>query len=204
MIYPIKPIHTPGKDFCAYWENFLSEDDINLILNQKNWNNMEPGKISETPDRLNGLDVYTRRSSVSWLYHNEVTENLWKKFSDVITEVNSRFFHFNLTGCYEPIQLTSYNGETQGFYDWHTDDDSGKSSNSRVPRKLSMVLLLSDPSEFEGGQLQIKANNDEPINLEMKRGRAWFFPSYTLHTVTPVTRGIRKSLVLWVGGPEFK
>ena len=67
-----------------------------------------------------------------------------------------------------------------------------------------MVLLLSNPSEFEGGQLQIKANNDEPINLEMKRGRAWFFPSYTLHTVTPVTRGIRKSLVLWVGGPEFK
>ena len=202
MIYPIKPTHTPGKDFCAYWENFLSEDDINIILDEKNWNNMESSRMG-VPG-VSTLDVHTRRSSVSWLYHNEDTENLWKKFSDVITEVNSRFFHFDLTGCYEPMQLSVYNEGTKDFYDWHTDDVANKSSGPRVPRKLSVALLLSDPSVFDGGQLQIKANSDNPINLELKRGRAWFFPSYTLHTVTPVTRGIRKSLVLWVGGPEFR
>jgi PKHD-type hydroxylase len=64
--------------------------------------------------------------------------------------------------------------------------------------------MLSDPSEFEGGQLEIKVNNDDPVTLEQKRGRAWFFPSYVLHRVTPVTKGPRRSLVLWVGGPEFK
>ena len=67
-----------------------------------------------------------------------------------------------------------------------------------------MVLMLSDPSEFEGGELQIKTDSDDAITLEQKKGRAWFFPSYILHRVTPVTRGIRRSLVLWVGGPEFK
>ena len=67
-----------------------------------------------------------------------------------------------------------------------------------------MVLMLSDPSEFEGGQLEIKTDSDNPITLEQKRGRAWFFPSYVLHRVTPVTKGTRRSLVLWIGGPEFK
>jgi PKHD-type hydroxylase len=73
-----------------------------------------------------------------------------------------------------------------------------------VPRKLSMSLLLSDPSEFEGGEFEVKTDSDIPINLEQKRGRAWFFPSWALHRVTPVTKGVRKSLVLWVGGPPFK
>ena len=67
-----------------------------------------------------------------------------------------------------------------------------------------MVLMLSDPSDFIGGQLQIKTESDVPIDLEQKKGRAWFFPSYVLHRVTPVVKGTRRSLVLWVGGPEFK
>ena len=106
-----------------------------------------------------------------------------------------------MTGFYEPAQLGLCTGEQQSHYKWHTDS-SAKDLN--VPRKLSMVLLLSDPSEFEGGQLEIKATNDEPIILEQKKGRAWFFPSYVLHRVTPVIRGTRRSMVLWVGGPEFK
>jgi PKHD-type hydroxylase len=65
-------------------------------------------------------------------------------------------------------------------------------------------MLLSDTSEFEGGEFQVKTNNDEAQTLETKQGRAWFFPSYTLHRVAPVTKGIRRSLVLWVGGPAFK
>ena len=65
-------------------------------------------------------------------------------------------------------------------------------------------MLLSDPSEFEGGELQVKTCSDQISTLETKKGRAWFFPSYTLHRVTPVTKGVRRSLVLWSGGPEFR
>ena len=77
-------------------------------------------------------------------------------------------------------------------------------SNKNAPRKLSMVLMLSDTSEFEGGELLLKSDSDEHKSLSMAKGRAWFFPSYMLHKVTPVTKGVRKTLVLWVGGPEFK
>jgi PKHD-type hydroxylase len=97
------------------------------------------------------------------------------------------------------MQLGVYTEHDQGHYDWHID--SGLETNT-VPRKLSMALLLSDPSEFEGGELQIMRAG-VPESVEQKRGRAWFFPSYLMHRVTPVTKGIRRSLVMWVGGPAF-
>jgi PKHD-type hydroxylase len=63
---------------------------------------------------------------------------------------------------------------------------------------------LNDPKEFKGGDFQLMVDSDTPVTVEQKKGRAWFFPSYTLHRVTPVTEGERKSLVLWIGGPAFR
>jgi PKHD-type hydroxylase len=67
-----------------------------------------------------------------------------------------------------------------------------------------MALLLNNPEDFEGGEFQVKADSDVSKNLELKKGRAWFFPSWVLHRVAPVTKGVRKSLVVWAGGPSFK
>ena len=89
-----------------------------------------------------------------------------------------------------------YTAENQGKYDWHLD--VGKDDISR--RKLSAVVLLSDPSEFDGGELQIMTSKD-PKTVPLKRGSIVFFPSFLLHRVTPVTRGERRSLVFWVEGP---
>ena len=99
------------------------------------------------------------------------------------------------------MQLGVYQGGEKGHYDWHID---ATPVDSCAPRKLSMALLLSDPTEFEGGEFQVKVAKDVTDTLECKRGRAWFFPSYVLHRVAPVTKGVRRSAVLWVGGPEFR
>ena len=70
-------------------------------------------------------------------------------------------------------------------------------------RKISMTLLLSDPSEFSGGDLLFAdAGLSTPIPL--KQGQAIFFASFLRHKVAPVKKGIRKSLVMWFGGPPFK
>ena len=98
----------------------------------------------------------------------------------------------------ENLQLTNYNDTEKGMYGWHLDYNSKDSS-----RKLSMVVQLTDPSEYEGGNLQIKVNND-PVNVRKQRGLIAIFPSYVLHQVTPVTQGTRQSLVAWVEGPAFK
>lgn len=200
MIYPIPPRQSNGKDYSAYWEGFLTDADINKILALPQWLNVNNATIGGAGGTFT-IDKNIRTTDVSWLDVTPDTVWLWDKLANVIANVNSRYFKFDLTGCYEPIQLGVYKSTDQGHYDWHIDTAL---TDCNAPRKLSMSLLLSNPSDFEGGELQIKTCSDEVRTLEMVKGRAWFFPSYTLHRVTPVTKGVRRSLVLWVGGPEFK
>lgn len=199
MFYPLIPKHFSGGEPVAYWENFLSDEQIEDILSLDEWNNLIKGRtFGEDP-----TDKRIRNSKVAWLTYDDRTADLWENLAETISRVNADFFRFNLTGMYEHIQLSVYDSSLDGnsHYDWHID--MGNLSGESV-RKLSMSLLLSDPSEFQGGELQVKTVSDELISLEQKKGRAWFFPSWTLHRVSPVTRGVRKSLVVWVGGPPFK
>jgi len=200
MIYPIPPRQSKGKDYTAYWEGFLNNEEINKILSYPEWLKTSDAYIGNSSEKTI-INKNARTTDINWLGLNQETIWIWEKLTNVVADVNSQFFKYDLTGCYEPIQLGIYKESNQGHYDWHID---ACPTDKNVPRKLSMSLLLSDPSEFEGGELQIKSCNDEIQTLEMIKGRAWFFPSYMLHRVTPVTKGVRRSLVLWIGGPEFK
>ena len=71
-------------------------------------------------------------------------------------------------------------------------------------RKISMTCLLSDPSEFTGGDLLFSDAGGEQTPLKLKQGQAIFFASFLRHKVAPVKKGVRKSLVMWFGGPPFK
>jgi len=184
-----------GKNWCAYWQNFLTENELNYLANHELWNNQNRAEIGDTT-----VDESYRRTNISWLPQSIENIPLYEKIADVFAEVNRRFFHCSLDGFLEQIQLTKYNEDTQDYYDWHTDMSP---DDNYMPRKLSMVLMLSDPKDFEGGELQIKTKRDNDI-LDMKKGRAWFFPSYVLHRVTPVTKGIRKTAVLWASGEQWK
>jgi len=200
MIYPIPPRATPGRDHLAYWEEFLSSDDINLLLAQPEWLKLQDGCVGGASGG-NEVNERVRASQVAWVGAKPELQYIWEKLAVAVAEVNSQFFHFDITGFHEPMQLGLYTESQQGHYDWHTD---AAPSDRNVPRKLSMAMLLSDPSEFEGGEFQVKTGNDVAQTLECKKGRAWFFPSYTLHRVAPVTKGVRRSLVLWIGGPAFR
>ena len=200
MQYPIPPRNNFGQDISAFWEDFLTPEEINWILARPEWINNERASVGGQTG-ISNVNDNIRRSNVGWLPITSETHWLWEKMTHVIAEMNRRFFRFDLTGCYEPMQLGIYKDTDEGHYNWHTDAGMG---DAAVPRKLSMSILLSEPSEFEGGEFQMKTFNDEPITLENKKGRAWFFPSYCLHRVAPVTKGVRRSLVLWVGGPPFK
>jgi PKHD-type hydroxylase len=189
----------PNSESVAYWENFLTPEEINLLLAQPEWLNMQDGVI-RTGEQTPVNDATIRKTKVAWLDTKPELETIWGKFASITAEVNAQFFHFDLDGFYEPMQICLYEEQTLGHYDWHTD---WASKSTGVQRKLSMALLLNDVAEFEGGELQIKQVSDVAQTLECKKGRAWFFPSYTLHRVTPVTKGIRRSLVLWCGGKPF-
>lgn len=200
MIYSFPPIESPNKAPFAWWEGFLTEEELNQIANAPEWSNLGKARIgTNIPGGTVNSNV--RETDIAWYFRTHENNHLWDKLALAAMEANRHFFKFDLSGFYEAAQLGYYTANQQSHYTWHIDAGV---EGTKPPRKLSMVLQLTDPSEFEGGQLQVKASSDEPVTLELKRGRAWFFPSYVLHRVTPVTRGIRKSLVLWITGPEFK
>lgn len=199
MIAQIPPRQAANQDTHAYWEDFLTMEEIKTLLSLPNWHEVESASVGNHGEGI--VDHSKRQSNVAWFVPTEETEAIWQKIVGTIADVNSRFFNFDITGCYEPAQLTLYKSNVQGHYDWHVDS---MPSSLVTPRKLSMSLLLSNPNNFKGGEFQVKVSSDEAITLEQKQGRAWFFPSYTLHRVAPVTKGIRQSLVLWVGGRPFR
>jgi PKHD-type hydroxylase len=199
VIFPIEPRNIAGRNSIAYWQDFLSSDQINQILGLPQWFEVSRAQIGGHDTGTINEEI--RSSDVGWMGVTQETLPIWQSISSAISEVNRRYFHFDLTGCYELAQLGLYTDKDQGHYSWHVD---AAMCDSKTPRKLSMVLLLSDPNEFEGGELQVKVDSDEIQTLELAKGRAWFFPSWVLHRVTPVTKGVRRSLVLWVGGPPFR
>ena len=200
MIYPIPDRTNYGQEDLALWDGFLTQEEINFILAQPEWLQTEAAYIGGSGEGAE-VNPEVRDTKVGWIGMRPEMEPIWAKLAGVVAEVNRRFFRYDLTGFHEPIQLGVYAAQTGGHYDWHTD---ASSRDAGVPRKLSVAILLSDPSEFEGGEFQVKTTGDEAQTLETKKGRAWFFPSHTLHRVAPVTKGIRRSLVLWVGGPALK
>ena len=101
------------------------------------------------------------------------------------------------------IQYTTYYGDKQGKYDWH--EDIFWDCPRPFHRKVTFVAQLSDPSEYEGGHLELDPQHPAPDPaLLHKKGSVIVFPSFIKHRVTPVTAGIRRSLVAWIEGPKFR
>lgn len=138
-----------------------------------------------------------RDSEISWLYENQETRWIHEKLVDYAVKANTAMWNFDIWGFGDSLQYTKYFGDG-GHYDWHLDIGPGVSN-----RKMSCVLQLSTPEEYEGGQLQI--NRGGPI-VEVPKGLGTlvFFPSFLLHRVTPLSSGVRKSLVTWFCGANFR
>ena len=78
------------------------------------------------------------------------------------------------------------------------------SENIESVRKLSFVVQVSNPDDYEGGNLQLLDEADNSYIAPRKRGTVILFDSRTRHRVLPVKSGLRKSVVGWVVGPRWK
>lgn len=140
-----------------------------------------------------------RRSFVSWININSETRWIYQKLTDNILQVNKEWFQFDIEKI-EKLQFTYYNSEENGCYKAHVDPLPWKIPHNR---KLSIVVQLSSPDEYEGGELKLHLGHEE-TTIKKQLGMTVFFPSYILHEVTPVTKGERYSLVAWVHGKPLK
>jgi PKHD-type hydroxylase len=191
----LTPYATAIEPF-VWWENGFTEQELNWLQEQAQKAEQQ-AQVGGDPQ---GSDLAKiRRSQVSWLNKNQDTAWVFEKLGHIASSLNAQYYRFDLTGFGEPIQLTNYDQSEQGMYGWH-QDYGGKLSPSR---KLSLVLQLTDPSQYEGGNLQV-ITSGQPQTVRKQRGLVAAFPSYVLHQVTPVTSGNRQSLVAWISGPAFR
>lgn len=191
MQYLLTP-YSESRDPYVWWEGAFDEKELDLLQNQALNANQQARTGAEQSQ-------YIRRSLIHWLEFNESTRWVYKRLAHVISMINAKYFRFDLTGFGEPLQLTNYDHSDNGTYGWHQDV-----VNQGVSRKLSLVLQLTDPSKYEGGNLQIMVENNNILDVRKQRGLIAVFPSYSLHQVTPINKGSRQSLVTWISGPSFR
>jgi len=143
------------------------------------------------------VDTKMRTSHISWIPFKKMAD-MYKDIEKIMKATNGNHFGFDGMTITEEAQYTEY--PEGGFYDWHVDNDMNCAHEPPV-RKISMTLLLNDPSEFEGGDLELISENEV---AKLKQGHAIFFASFIRHRVKTVIKGNRKSLVMWFGGTPFK
>src|SRR4051794_8382674 len=161
---------------------------------------MAPAAVGTT--RRN--EAQTRRSDIGWIHHGEGTAWIYDRLASYAELANAARFGFDLVGFEGALQYGEYG--PGHFFDWHQDFGAGDTSL----RKLSAVCLLSDPSDYEGGRLELPRSAARVVPEaaaaldEARQGTLCLFPSYQLPRVPPVSAGVRRSLGAWIAGPPLR
>jgi len=205
----------------------ICEEIIDIGMNHY----IEYGQIGGSENGLE--DHHTRKSGVAWLDREAKLQDGLTIFDHItphIRQVNEEYFKFDLS-FHETYQFTSYKHDPNApeFYSWHCDghfepyteeeckDDPNKDERIGTYRKLSYSVNLTHPDKYEGGHFewtdpfQQNPQTMTPDNITYRaqqsareQGSIIIFPSFVYHQVTPVTRGMRQSLVGWIAGPTFR
>jgi PKHD-type hydroxylase len=190
-----RPIFDPNLEIDQtnyYWfENGFSSDEADEILKLTKDYEFEQATI------ISGNTSDIRNSNIKWIAPSENSSWIYDRLMGCIKEANS-VWKFNLYSVLDDIQYTEYRGGG-GHYNWHIDIGPGSISH----RKVSVIVQLSDPSEYTGGVLEISSGSNTQ-KVSNKKGAVIVFPSFLQHRITPVASGLRKSLVLWAGGEHYK
>jgi len=150
---------------------------------------LDKGRQAETPTAKEH-----RKNHIHPIPFTEDSQWLFELIADRVGRANMVEFQFNVSGLYNDLQLLEYN--EGDHYDWHIDIGPGEAAY----RKLSVIIQLTDPEEYEGGEVVFNAGTER--DLPRDQGQIAVFPSFILHKVNPVTKGTRYSLVTWAQGHE--
>jgi PKHD-type hydroxylase len=143
------------------------------------------------------IDSTVRRSQTA-TYDLKTHAWLYELIAKNVHRWNEEHFGYDIHGI-ERIQFAQYPADILGHYSAHVDTFPGTEI-----RKLSLSIQLSNPEDYDGGVCELLFGDDKRIPLKSQRGAGLLFPSYFPHRVTPVTRGMRYSLVAWILGPQFR
>ena len=184
----------------------IPEDFILDIIKEGETNRLEKASIlkpeEEGSENMISAEGETYRDcNIGWVTNDDILKEMVGLFKPINQELQLDI------DVLEPLQYTVYS--TEQYYGWHQDNyiEPEDDEIKRV-RKISFTMWLNDPEEYEGGILEIEFGGPDYQSKLKKfkenRGSVFYFPSHCFHQVTPITKGTRKSLVGWFGGPVWK
>jgi len=191
--------------FEPKWKSLLANtvapifnpDQCQDIINMGHQQKSEEAKVGGR-EKGGKHDTKKRVTTISWIPFKAMPE-MYRIIERSMLQVNGNHFGYEGMQITEPAQFTEY--PKGGFYDWHMDADVNCEYEPPI-RKISMTILLSPHNEFEGGDLEFMSEGNQPPQL--LQGQAIFFCSLIRHRIAKVKKGIRRSLVMWFGGPPFR
>tara|TARA_Y100001963_G_C6687512_1_gene402964 strand:+ start:386 stop:994 length:609 start_codon:yes stop_codon:yes gene_type:complete len=185
---------------------FTSEECDEIIERVKSTEKSETGCIEPHMGSDHNLEF---RSVTEWYLHKDMRDYAKGDYSDIQQKLfvaakvmNQLSWNFNIQEPENNIKMIEYNSETEDFYTWHSDFNSGKSSR----RKLTTIIQLTDPNDYIGGDLEMAIQESDTLeyySLPKEKGTLLIFPSLLFHRVTPVTKGIRHSIQEFIIGDTF-
>jgi len=172
------------------------------IISIDNWNkavlqiNGSEGDVFDpnSPNRLS-VDKSVRSCEVRFIMFNKHRKIYQDIFNNIFPHIEYYQSDFNVD-IYRRLEIQHTTYQVGGHYEAHNDINI---ATKNVQRKLSLVLMSSDRNEYEGGELTMV---DKKLDLE--KGDMVIFNPNLVHSVLPVTNGIRKTLVMWVPGPAWR
>jgi len=186
------------RDWCVF-DKFFSKEACEEIIEDCKKLPMEYGVIKHNGEFIRST---SRVSKIAFLNKgtpefNKLVSTIW----EVSTIANNDLYYFHLSSL-DFMQFAEYDSEVEGEYKKHQDVIWVNDSDRH--RKLSIVVQLSDPSTYEGGDFEIYETEYEiPKENFRNQGSVIVFPSFKYHAALPVTKGIRYSLTAWVEGPKW-
>ena len=176
-----------------YWHfpNAVPQDACNRLINSVEQLDTEVAKIGGN----DGGIVNTKIRDVKKISLPAWT-GLGAQMAGMGVFANQQAWKFNVTHANQCDYLIY---DLEGHYHAHTD--TFMDPTQAECRKLTVLAFLNE--DFEGGRLFLQ-NGNERIYPPQNAGAVLIFPSFVLHGVEPVTRGIRRSVVTWLVGPWFK
>ena len=206
--------------FQSIWYYSEIPEDLVDILEKDAVQNFE-SQMADSKLYGDALNKDKRNSQNAWIPTTHWIGGFIWHYVQRANRENFLYYIRNIDG--ENIQFTRY-GEGE-FYSWHNDaglathykpisvGNRGNGSDiaqdfinekCELIRKLSVVVQLSNPEDYEGGNLQIMDESGKSYIAPRKRGTVIVFDSRSQHRVLKVTKGVRKSLVSWCVGPRWK
>ena len=178
-----------------FYEQVIPDSLINLMIEELPKYNDSYAQASIGDGDDGEVVTETRNSKVSWMYEDDWVSSIFAHYFNI---ANKESWEYNLNFL-DGIQITKY--RPGDHYTWHSD--YGTADDNRYTRKLSATLLVTDTSEYKGGDLEFIDYHNNLVVAPKKKGTMIIFDSRVPHRVTPVTSGERISLVAWMLGPKL-